>query len=101
MTLQIMRKRLQVNRTDLVNVVADSTALSKADAAKVVDAVLEVIKRRLKQGDSVRIMGFGTFTMATRNTTAGRHPRTGEPITLPVSKRVKFKAGKALKRVLA
>ena len=86
-----------MNKNDLVATVANSTGLSKADAAKAVDSVFASITDTLKKGGDVRLVGFGTFSVASRAATQGRNPRTGETITIPASKQPKFKAGKALK----
>ncbi len=86
-----------MNKNDLVAEVADATGLTKADAAKAVDSVLDSITNSLKKGDEVRLVGFGTFTVAKRAASEGRNPRTGETIKIPASKRPKFTAGKALK----
>lgn len=71
--------------------------MSKADAAKAVDAVLDSIAGSLSSGKEVRLVGFGTFSVASRAATTGRNPRTGEAIQIPASKQPKFKAGKGLK----
>jgi len=86
-----------VNKNDLVAAVASSADLSKADATKAVDAVFESITGSLKGGDEVRLVGFGTFSVANRAASEGRNPRTGEKIQIPASKQPKFKAGKGLK----
>jgi DNA-binding protein HU-beta len=86
-----------MNKNDLIAEVADATGLTKADAAKAVDAVLDSVTNSLKKGDEVRLVGFGTFTVAKRAASEGRNPRTGETIKIPASKRPKFSAGKALK----
>jgi len=86
-----------VNKNDLAAYVAEETGLAKADASKAVDAVLEGITDALKDGTEVRLVGFGTFTVAERAASEGRNPRTGEKIDIPASKQPKFKAGKALK----
>jgi DNA-binding protein HU-beta len=86
-----------VNKNDLVAAVADSADLSKADAAKAVDAVFDSITGSLKGGAEVRLVGFGTFSVANRKASTGRNPRTGETIQIPASKQPKFKAGKGLK----
>jgi DNA-binding protein HU-beta len=86
-----------MNKNDLVAEVSETTSLSKADAAKAVDSVLDSITASLKKGDEVRLVGFGTFAVATRAASEGRNPRTGEKIQIPASKRPKFSAGKALK----
>jgi len=86
-----------VNKQDLVASVADAAGLSKADATKAVDSVIDGITNSLKRGNEVRLVGFGTFSVANRAASKGRNPRTGEPINIPASKQPKFKAGKALK----
>lgn len=86
-----------MNKNDLIAAVAGSTGLSKADATKAVDGVLEAVTTALKKGDEVRLVGFGTFSVAKRAASTGRNPRTGESIKIPASKQPKFKAGKALK----
>jgi len=86
-----------VNKNDLVAAVAGSSRLSKADAAKAVDGVFDSITSALRSGSEVRLVGFGTFSVANRKATTGRNPRTGEAIQIPASKQPKFKAGKGLK----
>lgn len=86
-----------MNKNDLIAAVADSTGLSKADAAKAVDGTLEAVTGTLKSGGEIRLVGFGTFSVANRAASTGRNPRTGEAIKIPASKQPKFKAGKALK----
>ncbi|TQV79095.1 HU family DNA-binding protein [Denitrobaculum tricleocarpae] len=86
-----------MNKNDLVAVVAENSELSKADSTKAVDAVFDAITSSLKSGDEVRLVGFGTFSVAQRAASEGRNPRTGEKIKIPASKQPKFKAGKGLK----
>ena len=86
-----------MNKNDLIAAVADGTGLTKADAAKSVDSVFDTITASLKSGGEVRLVGFGTFSVADRRASEGRNPRTGEKIQIPASKQPKFKAGKALK----
>ena len=86
-----------MNKNDLVASVADNSSLTKADAARAVDAVFASIEGALKSGDEVRIVGFGTFSVAARAATTGRNPRTGETIQIAASKQPKFKAGAPLK----
>ena len=86
-----------MNKNDLVSAVADSSGLTKADAGRAVDAVLDSIASALKSGGNVRIVGFGTFSVAQRAATTGRNPRTGETIQIKASKQPKFKAGAPLK----
>ena len=71
--------------------------MSKADAGKAVEAVFDSITNSLKGGTEVRLVGFGTFSVANRRASEGRNPRTGEKIQIPASKQPKFKAGKGLK----
>ena len=86
-----------MNKNDLVSTVADMAELSKADAARAVDSVCDSITASLKTGTEVRLVGFGTFSVARRKASEGRTPRTGEKIHIPASNQAKFKAGKALK----
>ncbi len=89
-----------MNKDDLVSAVATSTGLSKSDGANAVDSMLDSIAGALKDGDEVRLPGFGTFSVRQRKASEGRNPRTGEPIQIPASKLPKFKAGKILKEAL-
>ena len=86
-----------MNKNDLISQVADDSGLSKADATKAVDAVLDNIAGALSNGGEVRLVGFGTFSVTHRKATTGRNPRTGESIQIKASNQPKFKAGKALK----
>ncbi len=92
-----MPKGEDVNKNDLIAEVATETGLAKTDAAKAVDAMLEIITRALKAGREVRLVGFGNFLVATRGAKKGRNPRTNEEIDIPASKQPKFRAGKGLK----
>ncbi|HIB22448.1 MAG TPA: HU family DNA-binding protein [Rhodospirillales bacterium] len=86
-----------MNKNDLVSAVASSTGMSKADSAGAVEGVFDAISGALSSGGDVRIVGFGTFSVANRKATTGRNPRTGQAIQIPASKQPKFKAGKGLK----
>ena len=86
-----------MNKEDLINAVAKSTC-TKAEAAKAVDAVLGAIKKSLKKGETVTLVGFGTFKVAKRSARNGRNPQTGKPIKIAAKKVPKFTAGKAFKR---
>jgi len=86
-----------LNKNDLIAAVASATGISKADATSAVDGVFDSITDALKKGEEVRLVGFGTFSVASRAATTGRNPRTGETIQIPASKQPKFKAGKGLK----
>ncbi len=89
-----------MNKNELINAVAESVSLSKADATRAVDSVLETITNTLKDGDQVSLVGFGTFTSKRREPRTGRNPRTGEPIQIAAANVPGFKAGKALKDAL-
>ena len=86
-----------MNKNELTASVAGSAGLSKADARKVIDSVLDSIGSTLAGGGEVRLIGFGTFSVANRAASMGRNPRTGERIHIAASRQPKFKAGKALK----
>jgi DNA-binding protein HU-beta len=86
-----------MKKGDLVNAVADAADLSKADAARAIDALISVITKALKGGDSVTLTGFGTFSVRKRAARQGRNPQTGATIKIKASKNPAFKAGKALK----
>lgn len=86
-----------MNKSELIEAVAQSADLSKAAATRAVDAVVDSVTRALKKGDQVTLVGFGTFTVRDRAARSGRNPRTGQTITIPASKVPGFKAGKALK----
>jgi DNA-binding protein HU-beta len=86
-----------MNKTELINNVAEITDSSKASATRAVEAVLVSITRSLSGGDAVTLSGFGTFSVGSRSARTGRNPRTGEAIDIAASKSPKFKAGKGLK----
>lgn len=86
-----------MNKGELIDSVAASAGLSRADATKAVDAVLDSVSRTLSGGDGVSLVGFGTFSVKSRAARMGRNPRTGEAIQIKASKVPAFKAGKALK----
>ncbi len=89
-----------MNKNDLVVAVAGDAGLSKAEAARAVESVFDSITTSLRRETEVRLVGFGTFTVARRKASQGRNPRTGEPISIPASKQAKFRAGKALKEAI-
>lgn len=86
-----------MNKNDLIGAVAETSGLSKSQAASAVESVFDSISTALKKGDEVRLVGFGTFSVAKRKASTGRNPRTGEPMAIKASKQPKFKAGKGLK----
>jgi DNA-binding protein HU-beta len=86
-----------MNKQEFISAVADQAELTKADAGRAVDAMIDVLKSALKSGDTVSLVGFGTFDVRERAARTGRNPRTGENIEIAASKSPGFKAGKALK----
>ena len=86
-----------MNKAELIDAIADSADLSKASAARALDSAIDSITKALKKGDSVTLVGFGTFSVRKRAARTGRNPRTGETIKIKASKVPGFKAGKALK----
>lgn len=93
-----------MNKSELVDAVAQATGLTKADAGRAVDALFDtnagVLAKALKKGDRVQITGFGTFEARARKARTGRNPRTGQEIKIAASKAPGFKAGKGLKDAL-
>jgi DNA-binding protein HU-beta len=86
-----------MTKAELIERVASSAKLSKADANRTIDATLNAIRVALKKGQKVTLVGFGTFSVAKRKARQGRNPQTGETITIKAAKVPKFAAGKALK----
>ena len=86
-----------MNKAELIDAIAESAELSKASAARALDSAIESITKALKKGDTVTLVGFGTFSVRKRAARIGRNPRTGESIKIKASKVPGFKAGKALK----
>ena len=86
-----------MNKAELIDAIADSADLSKASAARALDSAIDSITKALKKGDTVTLVGFGTFSVRKRAARTGRNPRTGETIKIKASKVPGFKAGKALK----
>lgn len=98
-TKQIREKvrTLIMNKTELINHVAETADISKKDATKAVDAVFGGITNALAEGDKVQLIGFGTFEVRERAARKGRNPQTGEEIEIAATKVPAFKAGKELK----
>ncbi len=86
-----------MNKSELIDSLASTADLSKADASKALDGFIDVVTNAMKGGDQVTIVGFGTFLVRKRDARSGRNPRTGETIQIPASNVPSFKAGKALK----
>ena len=90
-----------MNKAELVAAVAEKAALSKKDSEKAVNAALAAIAAELAAGGKVQLVGFGSFETKKRDARVGRNPRTKEEIRIPASRVPAFKAGKALKDVVA
>ncbi|MCK5297242.1 MAG: HU family DNA-binding protein [Alphaproteobacteria bacterium] len=86
-----------MNKNELITEVSKEAGLSKTDTAKAIDGMLTAVMNTLGKKEDVRLVGFGTFSVADRAASEGRNPRTGEKIQIPASKQPKFKAGKGLK----
>ena len=86
-----------MTKSDVVDKIAQKTGLTKAATAKAVDGFIEAVREALGQGDKLTLTGFGSFYVESRKGRTGRNPRTGAPITIPASRVVKFRTGKALK----
>jgi DNA-binding protein HU-beta len=89
-----------MNKGDLIDVVAKTTC-SKAEAGKAVDAFIGAVKKALKKGEKVTLVGFGTFSVVKRSARTGRNPQNGKPIKIAAKKVPKFTAGKGLKEAVA
>ncbi|HFC1353112.1 TPA: HU family DNA-binding protein [Neisseria gonorrhoeae] len=89
-----------MNKSELIEAIAQEADISKADAQKALDATTNAVTNALKQGDTVTLVGFGTFYVGERAERQGRNPKTGEPLTIAAAKTLKFRAGKALKDAL-
>ncbi|XDZ50261.1 HU family DNA-binding protein [Neisseriaceae bacterium CLB008] len=89
-----------MNKSELIDVVAANSGLTKADAAKAVDGFTKAVTDTLAKGQEVAILGFGTYKVSERAERQGRNPATGEALTIAAAKVPTFKAGKALKDAL-
>jgi DNA-binding protein HU-beta len=93
----LISKGTRVNKSELIDAIAASADIPKAVAGRALDAVIESVTGALKAGDSVVLVGFGTFAVKDRAARTGRNPQTGNPISIAAAKIPGFKAGKALK----
>ena len=85
-----------MNKGELVDAIAKDAGLTKADAGNALNAFIGAVSGSLKKGDSVQLIGFGTFSISSRAARTGRNPQTGKEIKIAAKKVAKFKAGKAL-----
>ncbi len=93
-------KGILVNKTQLIDAVAESAGLSKADTGRTVDALIDIIMQRLTLGEQVNIPGFGSFNVLLRKKRTGRDPRSGKTLEIPEKQVVKFRPGKDLKEAV-
>ena len=86
-----------MNKSELVDSIAEKSGLNKTQATDALNAMMESIGEALEEGETVSLVGFGTFSVKDRKARTGRNPKTGEPLEIPASKVPGFKAGKGLK----
>ncbi|BBL73499.1 HU family DNA-binding protein [Methylomagnum ishizawai] len=86
-----------MNKAELIEAISDAADLTKADAGRALDGVIDAITEALRKGETVSLVGFGTFLVKERAERLGRNPQTGDSITIQAAKIPAFKAGKALK----
>ena len=89
-----------VNKTELVEHIAGKSDISKAAATRALASIIDAVKKTLKKGDTVTLVGFGTFSVSNRAARTGRNPRTGAPLKIKAAKVPRFKPGKGLKDAL-
>ncbi len=89
-----------MNKAELINSVANQTKMSKANIEQILDCTIENIKKQVKKGDDVKLVGFGTFTKAKRKARTGRNPQTGKAIKIPATNFPKFRPGAEFKSML-
>jgi len=89
-----------MNKSELIEHIAAKSDISKAAASRALESIVDAVKKNLKKGNTVTLVGFGTFSASKRAARTGRNPRTGAAITIKAAKVPKFKAGKGLKDAL-
>ena len=85
-----------MNKSSLINAVAENTGLTKTKSNEVIDSIMHFIQKSLSKGDKVTLVGFGTFEVSKRQARKGRNPKTGQEIQIPAKKVARFRAGSAL-----
>jgi len=98
--LAFFLEEIFVNKSELIEHIANQADISKAAAGRAIDATIEAVKKTLKKGGTVSLVGFGSFAVTKRAARAGRNPRTGATIKIKAAKVPKFRPGKALKDAL-
>jgi DNA-binding protein HU-beta len=86
-----------MNKAQLIEAVANATSLTKSDAENALNATIEAVKKSVKKGEDVTLIGFGTFTKAKRKARTGRNPQTGKEIKIPAMNVPKFRPGREFK----
>ncbi len=89
-----------MNKSELIEQISYDTDLTKADVSRVLESMIDTVRRSVKKGEDVKLTGFGTFTRVRRKTRMGRNPQTGEEIKIPAARVPKFKPGKEFKEML-
>jgi DNA-binding protein HU-beta len=89
-----------MNKPQLVNAIANDAEITQAEAGRALNALLETVTEALRKGDTVTLVGFGTFSVSARPERVGRNPSTGEAITIAAANKPTFKPGKALKEAV-
>jgi len=89
-----------MNKSELIDLISAETKITKAQTERMLDATLECIKKTVKKGDEVKLVGFGTFTKAKRKARMGRNPRTGKAIKIPAAWYPKFRPGAEFKNII-
>lgn len=89
-----------MSKDDLIKAISDETKLAKKEASQALDAIFQVIEQSLSQGEDISLIGFGSFKVSKREERSGRNPRTGDSMTIPAMKVVKFSPGKGLKEAV-
>ena len=90
----------KMNKSELVEAIANGSGVTKADASRVLDTFMATVTDALKSGDQVVLPGFGSFSIGNRSARTGRNPQTGQTIQIKASRVAKFKAGKSLKEAV-
>ncbi len=89
-----------MNKTELVDAIANDAGLARADAARALESFVDIVNKTLKKGDEVALTGFGKFSVVKRSARVGVNPRTGEKVKIKASKAPKFSAGATLKQTV-
>ncbi len=89
-----------MNKAQLIEKIAEESKMTKADSERMLDVTLELIKKNIKKGDDVKLVGFGTFTKAKRKARTGRNPQTGKAIKIPAAWFPKFRPGSEFKNLV-